>query len=424
MQVGFAAYCKTCWFGRRQHSGATYASEITIVVGDGDEHIACCADNTSSNTSMQNGLFGILSTTYCWFFLGCCVHCMDLLSEDVAKLPEIAAVISDFKLVSRIVLRYSLITETFIHLQEMRHKSDRSASMLMIKTFPDTRFAYAFFIIYSPLMNWSVLQSLIDSAEYKLLKSSSKPSRRALLRKFENIVGDPTKKASGVAAVAIMRPISAGLHYLEGDDVESSHVLPVYALLHQSSQSPGDDVTEVFSSETIASVTSLFKDRWSGTGRKVGIRNNLHCLAFKLDLHLRFVILHAFKNGAELLAAVDGSFGLDAVMGAITTYSRKNESVEALLLAEYEAFTSKTGVWVLKRRSAEMLVKTKLPSELAKLSEQTKENSVTCLIELLKRKDILIARTMFKGMSEDPSLPHERKLFCNMGTGKHRYSTV
>ena len=68
MQVGFAAYCKTCWFGRRQHSGATYASEITIVVGDGDEHIACCADNTSSNTSMQNGLFGILSTTYDCFF--------------------------------------------------------------------------------------------------------------------------------------------------------------------------------------------------------------------------------------------------------------------------------------------------------------------------------------------------------------------
>ena len=41
---------------------------------------------------------------------------MDLLSEDVAKLPEIAAVIADFKLVSRIILRFSLITETFLHL--------------------------------------------------------------------------------------------------------------------------------------------------------------------------------------------------------------------------------------------------------------------------------------------------------------------
>ena len=42
-----------------------------------------------------------------------------------------------------------------------------------------------------------------------------------MLRKFENIVGDPSKKALGVAAVTVMRPISAGLHYLEGDDVES-----------------------------------------------------------------------------------------------------------------------------------------------------------------------------------------------------------
>ena len=157
-----------------------------------------------------------------------------------------------------------------------------------------------------------------------------------------------------------------------------------------------------------------------GTTLKVGIRNNLHCLAFKLDIHLRFMIVHAFKNGTELLAAIDGSFGLDAVMGAIKTYSRKNESVEALLLAEYEAFTAKTGVWSLKWKSAEMLVKTKLPKELAKISEETKENSVTCLIELLKCKDILLARTMFKGMSEDPSVPHERKLYCIMGTGKHR----
>ena len=81
------------------------------------------------------------------------------------------------------------------------------------------------------------------------------------------------------------------------------------------------------------------------------------------------------KNGTELLAAIDGSFGLDAVMGAIKTHSRKNESVEALLLAEYEAPTAKTGAWSLKWKSAEMLVKTKLPKELAKISEDTKKKN-------------------------------------------------
>ena len=120
---------------------------------------------------------------------------MDLLSEDVAKLDEISSAIDDFKLVTRVVLRFSLITETFIALQLQRRKADKSASMLMLKTFPDTRFAYAFFVVFAVLQNWSVLQAVIDAPEYKLLKSNAKPTRRALLKKFESIICDPTKRA-------------------------------------------------------------------------------------------------------------------------------------------------------------------------------------------------------------------------------------
>ena len=57
---------------------------------------------------------------------------MDLLSEDVAKLADIAAIITEFKFVTRVVLRFSLLTETFLHLQSLRHKSDPSASMLIL----------------------------------------------------------------------------------------------------------------------------------------------------------------------------------------------------------------------------------------------------------------------------------------------------
>ena len=422
-KVGFAAYVKTAWFGRKQHSGETYANEISSVVGDGKEHIACCADNTSSNTSMQNGLFGRLSAKYYWFFLGCCVHCMDLLSEDVAKLADIAAIITEFKFVTRVVLRFSLLTETFLHLQSLRHKSDPSASMLMLKKFPDTRFAYAFFVIYAVILNWSVLQALVDSPEYKLLKSNATPKRRLLLRKFESIVGDPSKKAKGEAAVDVMRPISSGLHYLEGDDVPSSHVLPVYGLLHQSAQKPGDNVTDEFSTETINAIAQLFKDRWNGSGRKVGIRNDLHCLAWKLDIHARLLVVHAFSNGGELLAALDASFEPDAVTGAIGTYSQGIATVEAQLTAEYESFSAKTSVWSLKWKSAKMLIETKLPRALAGLSESTKKNPVTKLIELLKCSDMLIARTMFKSMYEDPGSAHELKLFANVAPVPHMDQT-
>ena len=93
--VGFASYVRTAWLRRKQHSCKAYGDEIKSVVGAGDEYIACCADNTSSNTSMQNGLLGQLDGDLNLFILGCCVHGMDLLSEDVAKLPEIAEVIAE-----------------------------------------------------------------------------------------------------------------------------------------------------------------------------------------------------------------------------------------------------------------------------------------------------------------------------------------
>ena len=419
MQVGFASYAKTAWFGRRSHGGETYFKEIEAHVGDGEEYIACCADNTSSNTSMQKGLFGRLSKKFCWFYLGCCVHCMDLLSEDVAKLDEISSAIDDFKLVTRVVLRFSLITETFIALQLQRRKADKSASMLMLKTFPDTRFAYAFFVVYAVLQNWSVLQAVIDAPEYKLLKSNAKPTRRALLKNFESIICDPTKRAAGTAAVAVMRPISSGLHYLEGDHVDASHILPVYALLHQSAQSPCDDVTDTFSQETIDAIASLFKDRWNGTGRKVGIRNNLHCLAWKLDLHARYIVTHGFSNGPELLTAIDSSFGFSAVMEAIKTYSQKNNTKYAQLVAEYEAYTSKTGIWELKHTSTEMLITTKLAKALAGMSDEIKSNPVTRLIELLKCKELTLSRKMHRSMSQDMSSPNELRLFTSMAVGKH-----
>ena len=143
-KVGIATYAWTAWFGKRSHSGSVYAAEVKTLVADGDGVIAACADNTTCNTSMVKGLFGVLSGMYNWFFIGCCVHCMDLLAEDVAKLPDIAEIISDCKYIVLFVIRFSMIYETFLELQKARRRTDPKASMLGLKIFPDTRFAYAF----------------------------------------------------------------------------------------------------------------------------------------------------------------------------------------------------------------------------------------------------------------------------------------
>ena len=119
-KVGFAAYLCTKWFGRKAHDGDTYAKEIQNAVDDGEDFIACVADNTSSNTSMQKGLFGRLFAIYYWFFIGCCVHCLDLLSEDITKLSEFKEILAKFKFITRIILRFSILTETFMFLQKER----------------------------------------------------------------------------------------------------------------------------------------------------------------------------------------------------------------------------------------------------------------------------------------------------------------
>ena len=108
-KVGIAAYAWTAWFGKRAHSGAIYADEVKRVVGDGSDIIAMCADNTPSNTPMQKGLFGVLNECFEWFFIGCCVHAMDLLSKDVAKLDVIAQCTADCKCIILHVIRYPMI---------------------------------------------------------------------------------------------------------------------------------------------------------------------------------------------------------------------------------------------------------------------------------------------------------------------------
>ena len=95
-QSGDGNVCLDCLVREKIARRASVCREVVErLVGDGEGTIACCADNTSSNTSMTKGLFEQLSQTFTWFFIGCCVHAMDLLCEDIAKLDEIASAISE-----------------------------------------------------------------------------------------------------------------------------------------------------------------------------------------------------------------------------------------------------------------------------------------------------------------------------------------
>jgi hypothetical protein len=232
---GFVAYLKTAWFGRRRHTGEVYAEEIVSALGDDVENtIAAVADNTGSMSSMQNGLFGVLSRKFPrWFLLGCPVHMHDLLQEDIVKLSFISSVVDEAKFIVVFLLKYSLIFETFLSLQRRRHETDSSASMLQPKLFPDTRFAYAVLMLVSVIVNWSLLQQIVETDDYKLCKRHAKPNARRNFKKFEDLVGSVRLKRECEAVRAIMGGMAVALHFLEGDSSFISHIIPVYACPHQ-----------------------------------------------------------------------------------------------------------------------------------------------------------------------------------------------
>jgi hypothetical protein len=208
--IGFVAYLKTAWFGCRRHTGEVYGEELVSALGDFAEFtIAAVADNTGSMSSMQNGLFGYLSRKFpTWFLIGCVVHMYDLLQEDIVKQKFMADVVEKAKFIVTFVLRYSLVFVTFLHLQRRRRENDPKASMLSLKLFPDTRFAYAALMIVSVVLNWSILIQIVDTDEYKLCKRHAKTKARADFRRFEDLVGSVSLKRCLEAARRILGPLA------------------------------------------------------------------------------------------------------------------------------------------------------------------------------------------------------------------------
>ena len=424
VKVGIPVYKHTEWFGIRSHSGAVYGKAAEEVIEDSgeDRTIAVCADNTSSNTGMQKGLFGYLSRLpdLSLFLIGCCVHCVNLLSEDVSKLPEIVAVLGKYKFIIKFILRFSLLHETFLAQQKARKREDRGSSMMGLKMFPDTRFAYAFLMIHSVFVNWFVVSNLPQTQEFKLLKRHATTKQKPDFRLFEDLVGSSETMRQGEAAVGVLRPISSSLHYLEGDSVPPSHVLPVFVLSHQNAQHPPAEVSEQFESSTTDAVAKCFKDRWLGDGRKVGIRHDVHCLAYHIDVYTRSIIKHALKDSVNNM--IEASYPESALNAALKTYCGKDEAKYATLLTEMQSFNAGSGGYKTKLETADAAVKLKVAHLLQgsvegidPIDADTKESPILLALALFRRQDhIGHSVTMWQDLAKSAATPPNVRVFAEM----------
>ena len=221
---GVVSYLSTEWFGRKKHSGQTYAGVVAKYMGE-DAHlnfIAVVADNTSSMVSM----FTILATLYVGiFYLGCVVHVYDLLIEDIVKkISVIASLAEEIRFIVVMILSYSQLTELFREMGEKFHGASHKSLVL----YPDTRFAYVYLMAKHVLFNYAILMNIPDTVEFKMLRKQVKASRRGQFDRFEELFATTTFKKKVTAVVYLLEPISKSLHLNESNSFPIALVPAVY----------------------------------------------------------------------------------------------------------------------------------------------------------------------------------------------------
>jgi hypothetical protein len=128
---------------------------------------AIVADNTGNNTAMFNEL-DKLGTLSHLFFLGCVVHVMDLLVEDIATIDVFATLEKDAHFVISCVKSHSIIYEEFLDAKaKLGIKSD-------LHLYPSTRFAYLYLMLQSLHKTIAAVRVLIDSPIYKMAKEEKR----------------------------------------------------------------------------------------------------------------------------------------------------------------------------------------------------------------------------------------------------------
>ena len=297
--------------------------------------IALVADNTGNNTGEKTGLFAcVLAVMTTLFCLGCYVHVLDLLIEDIVKLPLIKAVGDDAHFCVSFIKKHGLLFEEFLECQvKLKVK-------LELVLFPATRFAYLFLMVHRVQANLSVLRLVSESPTYTVVKSATKKrgeeGKKALaeFKRFESLVESRKFRTRLLGTTNVMEPFSLVLHYGEGDSVPLSHVFPLFQYSYDFAQQLDqiEAVTDFMEEEDERDqVVECVRKRWLGEGRKVGLKANVHLLTFVLDPFVQAALTTATAPDCDLL---DGEV-VEAARNALRHYSSDDHAKRSVLLQQF-----------------------------------------------------------------------------------------
>lgn len=244
--------------------------------------IAVVADNTGNMQAMFEELEPLFPFI---FFVGCCVHVLDLIIEDICKIREIADILNDIRFLVTFVKGHDVLHEEFLRLQSIHKLS------CALKVFPHTRFAYAYQMAHTVIENSLVFAVLLKTAIFKA--SCATQSKRgkdgqtsaAEHARFKSLINDEKFNDRVLAVHELLECFSQVLHYVEGDSAPPSHVLPLYQSLFDYVNAVPDVIKNVLDKETLEKVVGVVEDRWIGIkgSRKVPLKCDILLASFALD---------------------------------------------------------------------------------------------------------------------------------------------
>ena len=305
MKCGISAFEDARHMGTERTTGENLAKIVQPLISP-HKTIAVVADNTGNNTGAQTGLFAILNYHHPWLIcLGCCVHVLDLLIEDLAKLPKVARTGADAHFLVTFVKKHGILFEEFMVAQT------KTSCKLELVLFPSTRFAYIYLMCQRVAANMAALYLVSGSPVFQTiklqLKKRGKDGEKALKEcdHFEELVINRKFKAELIAATSLLEPFSIILHDLEGDGVPVSHIYPAYQLMYDFTQNLDeyeDTIGNLLTAdEDRNDVNTRTRERWLGSSRKVGLRNDVHLCAFLLDPMVQASLTSSRSPDCDLL---------------------------------------------------------------------------------------------------------------------------
>ena len=164
MKCGISAFEDARHMGTERTTGENLAKIVQPLISQ-HKTIAVVADNTGNNTGSQTGLFAILNYHYPWLIcLGCCVHVLDVLIEDLAKLPKVASTGGDAHFLVTFTKKHDILFE------ELMVAQTKTSCTLELVLFPSTRVAYIYLMCQRVAANMASLYLVSGSPVFQKLK--------------------------------------------------------------------------------------------------------------------------------------------------------------------------------------------------------------------------------------------------------------